>query len=145
MQVALSYQEYIRYFGSDSPLEIYSAYWKFDGGWESLWSYVLERAGDSLGSPHNTPEDLENEQQVIDEVAERLRLDAAGEAVMGAKFQAGVVYGPAKGGTVVYDEILDGYCVREASGREQWFWSEKIADMQEVARALALIWWESEG
>lgn len=142
----ISESQYVRYFGSDSPLEIYLAYWKFDGGWESLWSYVLEKAGAGLGvgGPF-TPEQLENQHDIVEEAAERLRMDAANEAVLSAKFNAGVEYGPSNGATVVYDEILDGYRLKEANNCEKWYWSEKIIDIQQIARELAFLWTEYEG
>lgn len=144
MEVVFGERDYIRYFGSDSPLEVYLAYWKFDGGWEALASYVLEKAGAHFVVP-DTDEDKEREYELFGEIAARLRMDAASEAVLSAKYNANVAYGPDKGGTVVYDEVLDGYCIEHVNGTQEWLWSEKIVDMQQVARVLASVWWEVEG
>lgn len=140
----ISESQYVRYFGSDSPLEVYLAYWKFDGGWEALESYVLEKAGVHFVVPA-TVEDKERGSELFYEIASQLRMDAANEAVLSAKYNTGVEYGPSNGATVMYDEVLDGYRLKEANSCEKWYWSERIVDMQEVACELALAWFEEEG
>jgi len=141
----LSESDYVRYFGSDSPLQVYQAYWKFDGGWESLWSYVLEKVAIGLGMPRSTSDERERETLVVTDIANQLRLDAAGEAVMSAKYNAGARYGIEDVCTIAYDEAVDGYVSEDMNGEAVWYYSEQIVDMQQVAKDLAYVWQEYEG
>ena len=146
MEVTLGEREYVRYFGTDSALEAYQSYWKFDGGGESLWSYVLEKAAIGLGVDKPcTPEQMENQNNIIEEVAGQLRLGAASEAVMSAKYNAGVEYGVEVACVVKYDEMVDMYVLRDALGMECTYYVEMLVDIQDVVRWLASTWREYEG